>query len=212
MIRLFVADDHTVIRKALCEMLEKKGEYQVVGQASNGEEALALIQNCHPDLIILDIQMPKLNGIEALKKLNEGPSAPPVVILSANDNETSVRAALQAGARGFLPKNVKEEELEFAIKSVIKGQTYLSPAVTSQLMSYNPATGTLDDPLAVLTKREREILGYLAQGQSNREIGKMLHISVRTVDTHRSNILKKLSAKNNADLTRLAISAGLVNL
>lgn len=212
MIKLFVADDHTVIRKALCEMLEKKGDYQVIGQASNGEEALSMLNSCHPDVIILDIQMPKLNGIEALKKLSAGPGCPPVVILSANDNEMSVRAALQAGARGFLPKNVKEDELEFAIKSVIKGQTYLSPAVTTHLMSYNPNTGTLDDPLAVLTKREREIMGFLAQGQSNREIGKMLHISVRTVDTHRSNILKKLSVKNNADLTRLAISSGLVSI
>ena len=156
--------------------------------------------------------MPNVNGIEALKQLKENGETPPVLILSANEKEMTVRAALQAGAKGFLPKNASEDELEFAIKSIVKGQTYLSPAVTSQLMSGDPTKGELDDPISVLTKREVEILSHLAEGRSNREIGKMLHISTRTVDTHRSNILKKLGVKTNAELVKIAITCGLITL
>lgn len=212
MVNLLVADDHVVLREALCELLGKGGQFKVVAQASNGEEVVNLAGTHNPDIIIMDIAMPNVDGIEALKRLQAKGHCPPVLVLSANDGEMTVRAALKAGARGFLPKNVKEEELTFAIHAILKGQTYLSPSVTAHLMSFDSNKGTLDNPLAVLTKREIEILKYLAEGKNNREIGKTLHISVRTVDTHRSNILKKLKAKNNAELVRLALSAGLITL
>lgn len=212
MINLLVADDHNVLREALCDVLSRKGDFKIVAQASDGDQVVELAKTHKPDVIIMDVGMPRVNGIDAMKKLKDAGMCPPVLILSANEKEMTVRAALQAGARGFLPKHASEDELEFAIRSIVKGQTYLSPAVTSQLMSGDPSKGELDNPISVLTKREVEIMTHLAEGKTNRDIGKMLHISVRTVDTHRSNILKKLNLRTNAELVKLAISCGLITV
>jgi DNA-binding NarL/FixJ family response regulator len=212
MINLIIADDHTVLRQALCEMLEAKQGYKVMAQASNGEELIEALKSHHPDVVILDVTMPKLGGIEALQRINSNPNPPPVLILSANEGEMTVRSALKAGARGFIPKNVTHEELTFAIQSILKGQTYLSPSITSSLVTKPGVDGQLTNPLQVLTKREVEILTLLSQGKRNRDIAKMLHISIRTVDTHRSNILKKLKVRTNADLVRLSLANGLITL
>lgn len=208
-VRLVIADDHIVLRQGLCEMLEDKGIFSVVGQASDGLELLELLRDTPADIILMDIAMPKLDGMATLDRMQAQKLTTPVVILSANEGERSIRTALKAGAKGYLPKNVGLEELEFAINSVIDGKTYLSPSITSSLMNASDPT---ESPLASLTKREVEILKYLAQGKPNKEIGKLLHISSRTVDTHRSNILKKLNLKTNADLVRLAIAEELVNV
>jgi len=212
MVKLIVADDHLVLRQGLCEMLSNRGKYNVVGEAADGEQLLDLLKNQKPDVVIMDIQMPKLDGIKALERLKESCSSVPVLVLSADENEQKVRAALRAGAKGYIPKNVGIEELEFAISSVIEGKTYLSPSVTSTLMNGGVDSVKGNNPLAVLTKREIEIMTHLADGKPNREIGKLLHISTRTVDTHRSNILKKLNVKTNAELVKLAISYGLINV
>ncbi|MCB0310015.1 MAG: response regulator transcription factor [Bdellovibrionales bacterium] len=212
MINVIVADDHKVLRQALCEMLRTKGTYNVVAEANNGEELLGLLQNHHPDLVILDMAMPKMDGISTLEQLAQKGTFPPVLVLSANEGERNVRAALKAGAKGYLPKNCGIEELEFAIDSILSGKTYLSPGVIAPLMSGSQAEHALENPLAVLTKREVEILRHLADGKPNREIAKMLHISTRTVDTHRSNILKKLNVKTNAELVKLAIANGVISV
>lgn len=212
MIDLIIADDHVVLREALCELLETKGKYQVVGQASDGEELLGLLEHSTPDIVILDVTMPKVDGLAALERLAAYGKVPPVLVLSANEAQTKIRAALKAGAKGYLPKNAKLEELEFAISSIMSGKTYLSPSITEDLMQGGQADSPLDNPLSVLTKREIEIMTHLADGMPNREIGKMLHISTRTVDTHRSNILKKLKVKTNAELVKLAISHGLISV
>lgn len=211
MIRLVVADDHEVLRLALCEMLEKKDGYKVVAQAANGEELLQILDGGLPDAIIMDVSMPKLSGIETLERMAAKGLVAPVLILSADDGRSNVKAALRAGARGFLPKNVGMDELQFALDSILQGRTYLSPSVTDHLMSANGSEGG-DNPLGVLTKREVEILKHLADGKANRIIGKLLHISTRTVDTHRSNILKKLNLNTNAELVKLAISQGLISV
>lgn len=211
MINLIVADDHAVLRQALCEMLQNRGKYNVIAQAGDGEELLALLGSHKPDLVIMDVAMPKLDGLGTLEKLGPG-ICPPVLILSANDGGKNVKAALKAGARGFLPKNVGIQELEFAINSILEGKTYLSPTVTTSLMNSGSSESPLDNPLSVLTKREIEIMAHLADGKPNRIIGKLLHISTRTVDTHRSNILKKLNVKTNAELVKLAISNGLISI
>lgn len=208
-VRLVIADDHIVLRQGLCEMLEDKGIFSIVGQASDGLELLEVLKNTPADIVLMDIAMPKLDGMATLDRMQAQKLSTPVVILSANEGERSVRTALKAGAKGYLPKNVGLEELEFAINSVIEGKTYLSPSITSSLMNASDPT---ESPLSSLTKREVEILKYLAQGKPNKEIGKLLHISSRTVDTHRSNILKKLNLKTNADLVRLAIAEELVNI
>lgn len=210
MIKLIIADDHIVLRQALSEMLEKKGGYSVLAQASDGAELLNLLLQQLPDLVIMDIAMPGVNGIEALEQMSaQGFNTIPVLVLSADEAERNIRAVLKAGAKGFMPKNAGIDELEFAIDAILKGQTYLSPSVTSNLMN---GEGEGKNPLSVLTKREVEILTHLADGKPNRSIGKLLHISTRTVDTHRSNILKKLNVKTNAELVKLAISQGLINV
>lgn len=212
MVKLVIADDHLVVRDALCEMFTHKGTYQIVGQAADGDELLNVLKNSKPDLVLLDLEMPKLDGIQALEKLKESNSQVPILILSANDTPRSVRAALRAGAKGFVTKQAAISELEFAITSVLDGKTYLSPSVTTMLMSPESSEVNGNSPLAVLTKRELEVLTHLADGKPNRIIGKLLHISTRTVDTHRSNILKKLNVKTNAELVKLAISHGLISV
>ncbi len=212
MINLIVADDHVVLREALCHMLQGRGSFNVLAQAGDGEELLkALSTNDNKlDLIILDVEMPKLDGLETLHRLHELGVNTPVLVLSADDGSKNVRAVLNNGAKGFMPKNARIEELEFAIDAILQGNTYLSPTITASLISGDKNEGAAN--LSVLTKREVEILKYLADGKPNREIGKILHISSRTVDTHRSNILKKLKVKTNAELVKLAIGAGLIEV
>ena len=217
MINLILADDHSVVRQAISELLSSRGNYKVLAEADDGEELLKLLKDFHADLVIMDVQMPGLDGLAALHRMaHDLGKVPPVLILSADDQEHSVRAALKAGARGYLPKNADIAELEFAIGSVLQGKTYLSPTITTPIMtrdnSQNGSSANGHGTLSVLTKRELEILAHLADGKTNRDIGKMLHISTRTVDTHRSNILKKLKVKTNAELTKLAIANGLITV
>lgn len=211
MVSLLVADDHTLLRQALCDLLEKNQRFDVIAQASDGEQVLEILKTQRPDVIIMDISMPKVDGVEALKRLKGWAQCPPVLVLTASSGDNTVRAALDAGAKGFVPKNAASDELEFAINSILKGQTYLSPSITDQMLARGSANGTGVNPMAVLTKREVEILKLLADGKSNKEIGKILFISSRTVDTHRSNILKKLKAKNNQELVKISVQAGLVS-
>jgi DNA-binding NarL/FixJ family response regulator len=213
MVNLIIADDHSVVRQAIAEMLEKNGQYKVVGQASDGVELLDIINTLKADVVILDMCMPNMDGLTALENLkNNNPTHPPILVLSAEHDERTVRSAIKAGAKGYVPKDAKPNELLFAIDSVISGKTYLSPTVTSMLMA-NGENGDINSgSLSVLTKREIEIMKHLADGKPNREIAQILHISIRTVDTHRSNILKKLELKTNAELVKLAIQNGLINV
>jgi DNA-binding NarL/FixJ family response regulator len=208
-IKLVIADDHLVVRQGLSEMLQKRGKYTVVGQAADGNELLQVLNEQHPDIIIMDVTMPGVDGVTALAEMTRRGMNMPVLVLSANEAERNVRAVLKAGARGFMPKNAGIEELEFAIDSILEGKTYLSPSVTSALMNGDANGNNL---LTVLTKRELEIMKHLADGKPNRVIGKMLLISTRTVDTHRSNLLKKLNVKTNAELVKIAISNGLIEV
>jgi DNA-binding NarL/FixJ family response regulator len=208
MASLVIAEDHTVIRQALSDILQTRGKFQVIGQAGDGEELLSVLNNNKPDIVIMDLNMPRLDGLATLERLKANNSTVPVLILSADEGERNVRMAMNAGARGYISKNAGVDELEFALDSILAGKVYLSPAVTSALVK---SEGT-PDPLAVLSKRELEILTHLAEGRPNREIAKILHISTRTVDTHRSNILKKLNLKTNAELVKLAIAYGLVRI
>lgn len=213
MINLIVADDHVVLRQALCELLANRGPYNIVAQASDGEQLLKLLSTHKPDLVIMDVAMPHLDGITTLSEIYRGSTPPPVLVLSADEGEKNVRAALKAGAKGFLPKHAALDELEFAISAIVEGKTYLSPSITDSLVSDNgEVKSPHSDPLGALTKREVEIMRYLADGMPNREIGKLLHISTRTVDTHRSNILKKLNVRTNAELVKLAIQCGLISV
>lgn len=210
-VRLLIADDHVVLRQALRETFSRKGGYVIVGEASDGEALLNLARQSEPHVILMDLAMPRVGGLVALEELKRRGIETPVLVLSAADQTSHIRSALNAGAKGFLPKNVELQELEFAISAVLNGKTYVSPTITDKLIN-SEANGEDGSPLSVLSDREREILILLANGKKNREIGKLLHISTRTVDTHRTNILRKLNVKTNAELVRLAITSGLVTI
>ena len=212
MINLILADDHAVIRKALGELLQNNEHLNVIAEAEDGEQLLSLLQNHEPDIIILDMEMPKLNGFQTMTQLKEQGKNPAVLILSADEKANSIKSALSAGAKGYLPKNVKFKELLFAIESIAEGRTYLSPTITEKLMQAENNQKEAGNSLSRLTKRELEILPYLANGQSHKEISKVLNISSRTVDTHRSNILKKLEVKSNAELVKLALANDIISL
>jgi RNA polymerase sigma factor (sigma-70 family) len=210
-IKLFLVDDHLVLRQALSEAFAHRGTFQVVAEA-DGSELLSRLSDTNADIILLDLAMPNINGIATIEELKRRGVDIPVLVLSADESERSIRSALGAGARGFLPKQADMREVEFAIHSVLDGKTYLSPSVTERFMASNGSDNKHSTLIASLSPREREIFILLANGCPNREISKQLHISTRTVDTHRSNILKKLEVKTNAELVKMAIAEGLVSV
>jgi DNA-binding NarL/FixJ family response regulator len=164
-----------------------------------------------PDLVILDIGMPNLGGIETLCRLKHEHTVPPVLVLSAKDDSVTVREALKAGARGFIPKSAGTDEFIFAIRSVLKGQSYVSPSIAHNVLNSGQEGGEEGgSAVAVLSSREREVMKLLCEGKKNREIAKLLHVSPRTVDTHRANIMKKLCVGSNAELVQIALREGII--
>jgi DNA-binding NarL/FixJ family response regulator len=208
-IKLFLVDDHQVLRQALAEALSHRQEFSVVAEAADGAELLARLSEAAPDVILLDLAMPRFDGLSTIEELKRRGVDVPVLVLSADESERSIRSAINAGARGFLPKQSDMREVEFAIHSVLEGKTYLSPAVTEQIMgSHGQQPDGCARLVASLSSREHEVFMLLVNGCRNREISEQLKISPRTVDTHRSNILKKLEVKSNAELVKVAIAAG----
>jgi DNA-binding NarL/FixJ family response regulator len=213
MINVILADDHQIIRQAIGELLESSGRYRVIANVENGEELLNLVEKKSCDVIVIDIAMPKIDGIKVVKLIRDKGIRTPILALSANDDSKSIKSILQAGANGFVPKTSSLQELDFAINAILRGSAYISPSLTERLKNSSCDTkesGRSKSQISILTNRELEIMKLLAEGKPNREIGSILHISTRTVDTHRSNILKKLGFKTNADLVRLAIAEGLI--
>ncbi len=206
--RLIIADDHMVLREGVKAILQHMEELEVVGEAADGLELLPLLEKQKADLLILDLGMPNLGGIEAINRINKLRIKPLILVLSAREDECSVGEAINAGAKGYVPKSAAREELELAVRALLKGQTYISPVVAGILMQKGP--GAQDTPLSALSSREREVMKLLSEGNPNREVAKILHISPRTIDSHRANILKKLGVHSNAELTQLAIKYGLV--
>ncbi|MEY4668019.1 MAG: LuxR family transcriptional regulator [Pseudomonadota bacterium] len=207
-VKLYLVDDHLVLRQALAEALGHRGKYAVVGHTGSCNELLNQSPHCKADVIVLDFSLPKTNGLEILNELRRRGIDIPVLFLSGDESGRAAKAALQAGAKGFVSKQGGLSEMEHAIDEIVRGGTYLSPSIAS---NSNGAPGQEAWPSSsVLSNREREIMVLLANGKPNREIGKLLSISVRTVDTHRSNILKKLGFKTNAELVKLAIAEGWV--
>lgn len=211
-IKLFLVDDHQVLRQALAEALSHRDQFSVVAEAADGAELLARLNEAAPDVILLDLAMPRFDGLSTIEELKRRGVEVPVLVLSADESERSIRSAINAGARGFLPKQSDMREVEFAIHSVLEGKTYLSPAVTEQIMGSNGTDSSGCRLINSLSSREHEVFMLLVNGCRNREISEQLKISPRTVDTHRSNILKKLEVKSNAELVKLAIAAGVLSV
>lgn len=205
---VLLADDHVVMREALRGLLEQREGIRVVGEASDGVRAVELVQRLAPDVVIMDIWMPRLSGIEATRRIVRGRRGPKVIILSMHEGRAYVEQALQAGASGYLVKKSASKELFDAIDAVSQGQSYISPAVAEQVLQSFGSLHT--SPLASLTAREREILRLIAEGLSSKEIAAELDVSTRTADAHRANLMRKLDLHKTASLVRLAIREGLL--
>ena len=211
-IRVLVADDHAIVRTGIRHVLESEPGFVVVAEASTGPEALELAASLHPDVAVLDISMPGESGLRVAAELRQRSPGTQVLILSMHDNTEYVLESLRAGAHGYLLKDTAATELCGAIRAVRRGESFFSPAIAGRLSAVfrgDPAESA-SRALAQLTARERQVLVGIAQGHTNREIAAQLGISHRTVESHRESLMKKLSVRTVAGLTRLALEAGLV--
>ncbi len=211
-VRVLLADDHTLVRAGLRKLLEASTDYVVVGEAGDGLALLDLAQQLQPGLVLMDIAMPGLNGIEATARLVKSFPNIKVLILSMHQSEEYVRQALRHGAAAYLLKDAAPLELDLALSAVMRGETYLSPAVSKGVVhDYVQRLRDEEQPAAALSPRQREVLQLVAEGHSTKEIARRLDLSVKTVDTHRSQLMKQLDIHEVAGLVRYAMRVGLVS-
>jgi two-component system, NarL family, response regulator NreC len=211
--RVLIADDHQLVRDGLKALLEKEEGIAVCGEASNGREAIDLCAQLRPDVLVVDVTMPELNGIEAARQVTQVCPATKIIALSVHVDSRFVGAMIKAGASGYLPKHCAFSELSTAIREVIQGRTYLSPKITGGLVenyvrNLQPAGAAAYE---VLASREREVLQLLAEGRSTKEIAAGLHVSIKTVEWYRREIMTKLNIENLAGLVKFAIREGLTS-
>lgn len=207
-IRVLLADDHALVRQGFRKILAAEADMEVVGEAANGREAVEEAEKLQPDVVVLDVAMPELNGIEAARRLAERAPRARVLALSMHKDSVYVREILRAGARGYLLKDAFDHELIHAVRAVADGKGYLSPEVSEAVLS--DYRKHVSDPLDLLTSREREVLQLLAEGHTNKEIAAKLNLSVYTVDAHRGRLMEKLNLHSIGDLVRFAIRSGVV--
>lgn len=211
-IQILLADDHALVRQGLRFLLEAEEKFKVVGEAGDGLETIDLVRKLKPDVVVLDVMMPNLNGLEAARQLSKQFSHTKIIILSMYDDEGFVLEALGNGASGYVLKDSTSKDLVLAIHEVIAGRRYLSPPLSDRaIAAYQQIAraGTFDK-YDTLTTREREVLQLTVEGNTNSEIAQKLGISVRTAETHRSNLMNKLDIHSQADLIRYAIRRGII--
>jgi DNA-binding NarL/FixJ family response regulator len=214
-IRVLLAEDHELVRSGIRALLEASGEVQVIGEVNNGRQAIELARELQPDLVLMDLAMSELNGIDATRQLATIAPDVRVIMLSMHADEQYLFEALKAGARGYVLKQGAYGELATAMRDVMSGKTYLSPSLSPLVMGdyVRRAKGNFADSAGGnLSPREREVIQLIAEGNTSAEVAELLHISVRTVDSHRHNIMEKLQIKSIAGLTKFAIRSGLCSL
>jgi DNA-binding NarL/FixJ family response regulator len=210
--RILLVDDHSLVRAGIRSLLENVSGVEVVAEASNGREALELMRRELPDVVLMDIAMKELGGLEALPRITKSFPTVKVIILSAHANEEYVIRALRSGAAGYMLKDAATLELELAISAAGQGKTYLSPSISRTVIdSYLERVGSASSPIEQLTARQREILQLIAEGKNTKEIAGMLDISVKTVEAHRLQLMARLDIHDVAGLVRYAIRSGLVS-
>ncbi|HEY1755779.1 MAG TPA: response regulator transcription factor [Bryobacteraceae bacterium] len=209
MIRILLADDHALVRQGFRMILEAQPDMEIVGQAGNGREAVELAEKLHPDVVVMDVAMPELNGTEATRRLAASTPRTRVLALSMHKDSVYVREILRAGARGYLLKDSGDTDLVAAVRAIAKGEGYISPAVSDAVLSDYRKHVT--DPLDLLTGREREVLQSIAEGKTNKEIATALNLSVYTVEAHRGRIMEKLNLHSTGELVRFALRNGLID-
>ena len=212
MTTIVLADDHHVMRQGLRSLLEAEPDFQVIGEAGDGEEALHVVESLRPDILVLDMVMPGLNGIEVTQRLRQIAPKTAVVVLSMFGTEGYVHKAMRAGAKAYVLKQASADELVYAIREVVNGQRYLSRALSERAIdAYVQETLNTDlDPALALTAREREVLLRVADGGTSKQIAAELHISPRTVEFHRANIMRKLDFNNHQELLRYCLRTGIL--
>jgi DNA-binding NarL/FixJ family response regulator len=205
MIKVLVIDDHTLLRTGICAMLEREADITVVGEAASAEQGVVRARTLQPDVILLDVVMPRKSGFDALPELHKVAPDARVIMLTMQTNPSSIRKALNTGAAGFVAKHASEPDLADAIRRVAAGSRYVDPELGGDLVVPDSA-GLTDD----LTERERDVMFMLALGYTNQEVAEQLYISVRTVDTHRAHIMRKLNLQTRAELVLYALANGLI--
>ena len=213
-ITVLLAEDHTIVREGFRKMLELEDDLEVVGEAQDGRRAVALAAKLRPAVVLMDISMPLLNGLEATRQVLKAVPATKVLILSAHSDDAYVTSATESGASGFLLKQTSAHDVCRAIREVQKGNTFFSPSISRRQDRLHPQTagraGQLHKKAAQLTSREMEVLQLIAEGKANKETASELGISMKTVEKHRENLMAKLDIHDTAGLTRYAISAGII--
>lgn len=208
-IRILLADDHGVVRQGFRRILEAQPDLEIVGEASNGREAVEQASKLKPDVVVMDVAMPELNGIEATRRVMEESPRTRVLALSMHKDSVYVREILRAGAVGYLLKDSIDADLLTAVHAVARGEGYLSPGVANAVLTDYRQHVT--DPIDLLTSREREVLQMIAEGRTNKEIATTLNLSVYTVDAHRGRIMEKLNLHSVGELVRFAVRKGLID-
>jgi DNA-binding NarL/FixJ family response regulator len=208
---IVLADDHHLVRRGIRALLEALPNVRVVGEAGDGREALELIERHRPDIALIDISMPGLNGLEVAERTARSSPGTRVIVLSMHKGEVFVAKAMRAGVAGYLLKDAADEELTLALTAVSRGDVYLSPQISRQVVEQFTRAASEPDPLAGLTPRQREILQLVAEGRSSKEIAALLDLSTKTVESHRAQIMERLGVHDVTALVRFAIRVGLVS-
>ena len=206
--RILLADDHAVVRRGFGLIVSQEPDLEVVGEANNGREAVELAEKLQPDVVVIDVSMPELNGIEGTRRISENCPRTRVLALSMHRDAVYVREILRAGARGYILKDADDRAFLEAVRSVARNEAYLSPAIADAVLSDYRKHVT--DPIDLLTTREREVLQMIAEGKTNKEIANVLVLSVYTVEAHRGKIMEKLNLHNTGDIVRFALRNGLI--
>jgi two-component system response regulator NreC len=213
-IRILIADDHGIVRRGLRLQLEQNSAFEVVGEATEGREAVRMAEELVPDVVIMDIAMPNLNGIQATAQVVKKNHQIAVIILSMYSDETYLTRTLAAGAKGYLLKETAEIDLDNAVRSVARGKPFFSPAIANTLLEdymRQLQQRGLQDSYDLLTEREKEILQVLAEGKSNKEIASMLNLSINTVETHRTRLMQKLNLHSSAEIVLYAVRKRIIS-
>ena len=212
--RILIAEDHTILREGLQALLSSEPRFEVVGEAEDGRSAIRSVEELHPDLVLMDLSMPRMSGLDAIKEIKKLSPETKIIALTVHKTEEYILATLQAGADGYVLKDSTHAELVMAIEHVLLGKRYLSPGISEKVIEgYLEGKKTLKTASAweSLTQREREVLKLIAEGHKNKEVADYLYISLKTVEKHRANLMKKLDLHNAAELTAFAMEKGLVS-
>lgn len=214
MIRVIIAEDHNLVRQGIRALLEQSGEVHVIAEAATGDEAVKLTEQHKPDVVIMDLSMPRMDGAQAAERIVDMKLSTQVIILSMHADTTMVQQLLRRGVKGYLLKDAVTDELLLAVSSVSQGKLFLSPTISDSVMTMllSPPDANAATSAELLTSREREVLQLVAEGHTNNAIAELLSISVKTVEKHRANIMSKLEVNDLASLIRVGIKQGLILL